>query len=54
MAYFHKDGVSIYYEVRGRGTPLLLFAPGGLHAVHDFWERTAFNAVLAVAGSTAT
>jgi pimeloyl-ACP methyl ester carboxylesterase len=45
MPLFKKDDVSIYYEIRGRGYPLLLLPPGGMDATIDFWQRTAFNAV---------
>ena len=45
MPVFQKETVSIYYEIRGQGYPLLLLPPGGLRAGIDFWQRTAFNAV---------
>src|SRR6266481_295146 len=45
MPLFKKDDASIYYEIRGRGYPLLLLPPGGMDATIDFWQRTAFNAV---------
>lgn len=32
------DGATIYYEVRGSGFPLLLFAPGGINSQVDFWR----------------
>lgn len=37
------DGASIYYEVRGHGFPLLLFAPGGINSQVSFWARSAIN-----------
>jgi pimeloyl-ACP methyl ester carboxylesterase len=44
MPYVERpDGARIYYEVRGQGFPLLLFAPGGINSQVDFWERSAIN-----------
>lgn len=37
------DGARIYYEVHGRGVPLLLFAPGGINSQISFWARSAIN-----------
>lgn len=37
------DGARIYYEVRGSGFPLFLFAPGGINSQVTFWERSAIN-----------
>jgi pimeloyl-ACP methyl ester carboxylesterase len=37
------DGAHIYYEVRGDGFPLLLFAPGGISSQISFWEMSAVN-----------
>ena len=37
------DGAQIYYEVRGSGFPLLLFAPGGINSQVSFWPRSAIN-----------
>jgi pimeloyl-ACP methyl ester carboxylesterase len=37
------DGARIYYEVRGQGYPLLLFAPGAINSQVDFWDRSAIN-----------
>src|SRR5262249_24547180 len=37
------DGARIYYEVRGDGFPLLLFAPGGISSQISFWEQSAVN-----------
>jgi pimeloyl-ACP methyl ester carboxylesterase len=44
MPLFQKETTSIYYEIRGKGYPLLLLPPGGMRASIDFWQRTAFNA----------
>lgn len=45
MPFYQKEEVSIYYEIRGSGFPLLLLPPGGMGATIDFWQKTAFNAV---------
>jgi pimeloyl-ACP methyl ester carboxylesterase len=37
------DGAQIYYEVRGSGFPLLLFAPGGINSQVSFWSVSAIN-----------
>ena len=37
------DGARIYYEVRGQGFPLLLFAPGGVNSQVSFWPNSAIN-----------
>ena len=37
------DGARIYYEVRGSGFPLLLFAPGGINSQVSFWSRSLIN-----------
>ncbi|MGI8855184.1 MAG: alpha/beta fold hydrolase [Thermomicrobiales bacterium] len=37
------DGARIYYEVHGQGTPLLLFAPGGISSQISFWASSALN-----------
>ncbi len=38
-----SDGAQIYYEVHGRGFPLLLFAPGGINSQISFWSNSAIN-----------
>lgn len=43
MAVFQRKDISIYYETRGRGFPLLLLPPGGLNATISFWNRSSFN-----------
>ncbi|MEO6398722.1 MAG: alpha/beta hydrolase [Tepidiformaceae bacterium] len=37
------DGAQIFYEVRGNGFPLLLFAPGGINSQVSFWPRSTIN-----------
>jgi len=44
MPYIDRpDGARIYYEVRGQGFPLLLFAPGGINSQVSFWSSSAVN-----------
>ena len=44
MPYVERpDGARIYYEVRGEGFPLLLFAPGGINSQVSFWSVSAIN-----------
>jgi pimeloyl-ACP methyl ester carboxylesterase len=45
MPFMHRGEVSVYYETRGRGFPLLLFPPGGMNATIDWWQRAPFNPV---------
>jgi pimeloyl-ACP methyl ester carboxylesterase len=38
------DGLEVYYETKGSGSPLLMFAPGGFDATIDKWrEATAWK-----------
>ncbi len=34
------DGLEVYYETRGSGTPLLMMAPGGFDATIEKWSAT--------------
>lgn len=44
MPYVDRpDGARIYYEIRGSGFPLLLFAPGGINSQVSFWSVSAIN-----------
>ena len=38
MPVFKRDDAEMYYEVHGKGFPLLLFAPGGLRSVLKNWR----------------
>lgn len=40
MAFFERNGVSIYYEEYGSGYPVLLLAPGGVRSSVGFWKIT--------------
>jgi pimeloyl-ACP methyl ester carboxylesterase len=40
MAFFERNGVSIYYEEYGSGHPVLLLAPGGVKSSIGFWKVT--------------
>src|SRR5262245_66117569 len=37
MATAVIDGIEVYYETKGSGSPLLMFAPGGFDATIDKW-----------------
>ena len=37
------DGARIFYETRGSGFPLLLFAPGGINSQVSFWQRSLID-----------
>jgi pimeloyl-ACP methyl ester carboxylesterase len=37
MATIVIDGIEVYYETKGSGSPLLMFAPGGFDATIDKW-----------------
>lgn len=43
MSVFVRGGVSIHYEQRGRGAPVLLLAPGGMDSTIEAWERAPFT-----------
>jgi pimeloyl-ACP methyl ester carboxylesterase len=43
MPYLRRGELSIYYETKGSGFPLLLLPPGGMNATIDAWETSAFN-----------
>lgn len=45
MPYVQRPDAAIYYEVHGRGFPLLLVAPGGVSSQIEFWDRQAFNPI---------
>lgn len=41
MPSFRSHGATIYYEERGRGFPILTFAPAGLQSTIEVWSRPA-------------
>jgi pimeloyl-ACP methyl ester carboxylesterase len=43
MPYWERQKLSIYYETKGSGFPLLLLPPGGMNATIDRWGSSAFN-----------
>ncbi|HWP60622.1 MAG TPA: alpha/beta hydrolase [Candidatus Acidoferrales bacterium] len=50
MAVAIIDELEVYYETRGTGAPLLMFAPGGFDATIDKWSNaTAWKGADAVA-----
>jgi pimeloyl-ACP methyl ester carboxylesterase len=50
MPQFERDDVSIHYEERGSGFPLLLIAPGGMSSEIEWWKRAAFDPLEDYAG----
>ena len=50
MPAFTHNGVTLYYEETGSGYPLLLFAPGGMNSVIEFWARMPFNPITEFSG----
>lgn len=48
MPTFTRGDATIYYEEYGSGYPLLLFAPGGMRSVIDFWRRSPFDPTAAL------
>ena len=45
MAFFERDDVQMYYEVKGDGFPVLLLAPGGMRSSISMWEDVPYNAI---------
>jgi len=43
MPYMRRGALSLYYETKGSGDPLLLLPPGGMSATIDWWGQSAFN-----------
>ncbi|HEX4219990.1 MAG TPA: alpha/beta hydrolase [Acidimicrobiales bacterium] len=43
MPQFEYDSISIHYEVRGGGFPVLLLAPGAMESAIDRWEGATLN-----------
>lgn len=43
MPIFERGEVSIHYEEKGEGFPLLAIAPGGMKSTVDFWANAAVN-----------
>lgn len=50
MPNYERDGATIYYEVSGKGPPLLLIAPGGMRSAISFWEQTPWNPIAQLSG----
>jgi pimeloyl-ACP methyl ester carboxylesterase len=50
MPYLTRDAASIYYEDHGRGFPMLLIAPGGMHSTVEMWSRAAIDPLEALRG----
>ncbi len=47
MAQFEHGTTTIYYEDRGQGFPLLLFAPGGMNSTVERWAAATLNPLAA-------
>ncbi len=45
MSYFDRGDIRLYYEERGEGFPVLLFAPGGMRSAVSFWEQSPYHPV---------
>jgi pimeloyl-ACP methyl ester carboxylesterase len=43
MAFFEHDDATIHYQVTGRGFPVLLIAPGGMHSAFNKWNLMPWN-----------
>ena len=43
MPLFKRPDAEIYYEVHGKGFPLLLYAPGGLKSQLGMWKESPAN-----------
>jgi pimeloyl-ACP methyl ester carboxylesterase len=43
MATFTSGDVTIHFDERGAGYPLLALAPGGMRSTIDFWSRAALD-----------
>lgn len=50
MPQFEREGSSLYYEEHGQGFPVLLFAPGGMRSMIDFWQRSPWQPIAELAG----
>jgi pimeloyl-ACP methyl ester carboxylesterase len=51
MPWFERDDVRIHYEVHGEGSPVLLFAPGGMRSSTAVWARAPWNPIAELQGS---
>jgi pimeloyl-ACP methyl ester carboxylesterase len=45
MPQMTQNIVTLYYEEHGSGFPVLLFAPGGMQSVVEFWSRMPYNPI---------
>jgi pimeloyl-ACP methyl ester carboxylesterase len=43
MPQFAGSTASLYYEVHGKGPPVLLFAPGGMNSAVQMWANATIN-----------
>ncbi|MDA0762238.1 MAG: alpha/beta hydrolase, partial [Proteobacteria bacterium] len=49
MGHFQAGDVTLHYEIYGEGTPVLLFAPGGMRSAISFWDSSPWNPITALA-----
>ena len=54
MPWFERDAIKIYYEQRGDGFPILLFAPGGMQSRIERWQMLPWRPAEALAGEFRT
>jgi pimeloyl-ACP methyl ester carboxylesterase len=45
MPIFTRGDISLYYEERGSGFPVLMIAPGGMRSTVSFWDRAPWNPI---------
>lgn len=45
MPQLKRGEIEIYYEVHGRGYPVLLLAPGGMRSSIEIWQRAPYDPV---------
>ncbi|ANY06835.1 alpha/beta fold hydrolase [Pseudonocardia sp. HH130630-07] len=50
MATFERPGVSLHYEERGGGFPVLLIAPGGMRSTIEAWGNAPWDPIEHLAG----
>lgn len=49
MPTYQRGDLELYYEESGAGFPILLFAPGGMRSAIEFWARSPWNPIEALA-----
>jgi pimeloyl-ACP methyl ester carboxylesterase len=54
MPWFERDDVRIHYEEYGQGSPVLLFAPGGMRSSIEVWGRAPWNPIAELVSGSGT